>query len=147
MLHGWKGLPAQCPGMAKHLATLLQAGSNRGGEGGGQEFVFKIIEECIGMNYDICDRACENRACGHKLHPIALQVILWFIQVSNLAKLEGIYSKLNWKEFIAHLYSTPWSCTATLWLTRQCIMAPDCLYVLGEKQITHSSLADFDYQI
>ena len=23
----------------------------------------------------ICDRACENRACGHKLHPIALQVI------------------------------------------------------------------------
>ena len=23
----------------------------------------------------ICDRACENRACGHKLHPITLQVI------------------------------------------------------------------------
>ena len=23
----------------------------------------------------ICDRACENRACGHKLHPIAYQVI------------------------------------------------------------------------
>ena len=22
-----------------------------------------------------CDRACENRACGHKLHPITLQVI------------------------------------------------------------------------
>ena len=23
----------------------------------------------------ICDWACENRACGHKLHPITLQVI------------------------------------------------------------------------
>ena len=23
----------------------------------------------------ICDRACENRACGHKLHPIILLVI------------------------------------------------------------------------
>ena len=23
----------------------------------------------------ICDRACENRACGHKLHPITLLVI------------------------------------------------------------------------
>jgi len=27
------------------------------------------------MHIIICDRACENRACGHKLHPVTLKVI------------------------------------------------------------------------
>ena len=31
---------------------------------------------CLDMQeFIICDRACENRACGHKLHPVTLLVI------------------------------------------------------------------------
>ena len=32
-------------------------------------------QKCVLLKY-ICDRACENRACGHKLHPVILQVYL-----------------------------------------------------------------------
>ena len=34
--------------------------------------VFKRGDRCLPAN---CDWACENRVCGHKLHPITLQVI------------------------------------------------------------------------
>ena len=35
-------------------------------------FLSWLVEQ---FEFKNCDRACENRECGHKLHPITLQVI------------------------------------------------------------------------
>ena len=57
------------------------------------------------------------------------------------------------KNYRTGLYSTPWSCTATLRLTRAPFMshiAHTDLHWAWEKQpekSNHSSLADFDYEI
>ena len=37
--------------------------------------VFKELFTMMGALIMICDRACKNRACGHKLHPVMLQTI------------------------------------------------------------------------
>ena len=38
-------------------------------------YLVNVLFKVSFYSINICDRACENRACGHKLHPIALQVI------------------------------------------------------------------------